>query len=765
MHKNHDILPFWIPFENLSDAFLLTESHTYETLLCNHRALTLLGFADQRNVQQQKITDFLALQFDTLYHIQSSLAVQKNISLNEIQLRKQNHDWFWASLCVSSFAYAGKSYWLWKIQDISPNKEFEYKFLRNQQQISEISQRFSMAAQIAEIGIWDMEIESGKLFWNDKMYEIYGVSPKQKVTHKFFIKLLHPEDQNILNNIIKTTIRQERDFQTEFRILRKGKIRHVRSNGKVYKDENGLIQRIIGVSLDLTEQKTAEQKLVYAKETAINMMKSRTQFVSVLSHEIRNSLQAMIGITQLLIEDNQQPEQTQRIEALKFATDNLLLLVNDILDFSKLEQGNSAFNLQDFSLLELLRSLKQTFEFKAKAKGLALEIDADREIPSILQGDPSRLSQVLTNLIGNAIKFTEKGWVGIFAEIQELTETHVSIEFSVSDTGVGIPSEKQDMIFEEFSQAHTEHKQNFGGTGLGLAISRQILLLQNSTMQVQSKEGEGSRFYFVLSFARSSLSSLPTRKTQSDYDLGGVRVLVAEDNQVNQLVISQFLKRWKAQSEIVSNGKMVLEKLKNKKYDLLLLDLQMPVLNGYETAKEIRKKYTMEELPIIALSADSWEEVEEQMQGTNINDFIRKPFAIQDFYEKIKQYTPENLFQKATEMLILPKIDFLNLRQVQALAGNEKQVLYEFVRLTSHAFEEFQTQYSEALRGENYEEFRKITHKMISTLRFLEFEVLLELIAEAKNFWDKKNSRLIKENTEKVVYWCKKGILALQSLG
>lgn len=764
MPKNHDILPFWIPFENLNDAFLLTESHTYETLLCNHRALVLLGFAEQKNIQQQKITDFLALQFDILYHIQSSLAVQKNISLNEIQLRKHNKDWFWASLCVSSFDYAGKSYWLWRIQDISANKEFEYKFLRNQQQISEISQRFSMAAQIAEIGIWDMEIESGKLFWNDKMYEIYGVSTKQKVTHKFFITLLHPEDQTILNNIIKKTIRQQSDFQTEFRILRKGEIRYVRSNGKVYKDENGLIQRIIGVSLDLTEQKTAEKKLIDAKETAINMMKARTQFVSVLSHEIRNSLQAMIGITQLLIEDNKQVEQTQRIEALKFATDNLLLLVNDILDFSKLEQGNSTIKLQDFSLLELLRSLKQTFEFKAKAKGLVLEIDADREIPAVLVGDPSRLSQVLTNLIGNAIKFTEKGWIGIFAEIKELNETEVSIEFSVSDTGVGIPTEKHDMIFEQFSQAHTDYKQNFGGTGLGLAISRQILLLQGSTMQVQSKEDEGSRFYFVLSFARSSLSSLPIRKKLSDHDLGGVRVLVAEDNQVNQLVISQFLKRWKAQSEIVSNGKVVLEKLKNKNYDLLLLDLQMPVLNGYETAKEIRKKYSPEELPIIALSADSWEEIQEQMQGTGINDFIRKPFAIQDFYEKIKQYTPESLAKSADETIILPSIDFLNLSHVQALAGNEKQVLEEFVRLTKQAFEEFQIQYPEALNGKDYEEFRKITHKMISTLRFLEFDVLLELIAEAKKFWNKKNTPLIKENTEKVIFWCKKGLVALQSL-
>lgn len=763
MHKNHDILPFWIPFEDLFDAFLLTDSHTYETLLCNHKASVLLGFADQKTIQQQKITDFLALQFDTLYHIQSSLAVQKNISLSEIRLRKQNHDWFWANLSVSSFHYEGKSYWLWRIQDISANKELEYKFLRNQQQFSEISQRFSMAAQIAEIGIWDMEIESGKLFWNDKMYDIYGVSSKQKVTHKSFIKLLYPEDQTILNNIIKTTIRQESDFQTEFRILRKGEIRHIRSNGKVYKTENGLIQRIIGVSIDLTEQKTAEQKLIDARETAIKTMKSRTQFVSVLSHEIRNSLQAMIGITQLLLEDNKQVEQTQRIEALKFATDNLLLLVDDILDFSKLEQGSSTIKLQDFSLLELLRSLKQTFEFKAKAKGLALEIDADREIPTVLMGDPSRLSQVLTNLIGNAIKFTEKGWIGIFAEIKELTETQVSIEFSVKDTGVGIPFGKQDMIFEQFSQAHTDHRQDFGGTGLGLAISRQILLLQGSTMQVQSTEGEGSRFYFVLSFARSGLTSLPTRKTQYEHNLRGVRVLVAEDNRVNQLIISQFLKRWNSQSEIVGNGKMVLERLKNTKYDLLLLDLQMPIMNGYETAKQIRQYYTSKELPIIALSADSWDEIEENLKGTGINDFIRKPFAIQDFYEKIRQYTPDN-GSKEPETMSLPEIDFLNFRQVQDLVGNEKEVLEEFVRLTSYAFEEFQVQYTEALHGKDYEEFRKITHKMISTLRFLEFAVLLELIAEAKKFWDEKDSHFIKENTEKVIFWCKKGMIALQSL-
>ena len=397
---------------------------------------------------------------------------------------------------------------------------------------------------------------------------------------------------------------------------------------------------------DLTERKRVEQVLIESKKRAEELAAQKQQFLSSMSHEIRTPLNAVIGITHFLMEEDPKPDQVDKLRTLKFSADNLLSLVNDILDHSKIESGKIIFSNERFDLYERLTGLKEIMYVKAAAKGIALKLHMDEQIPRYVKGDAVRFNQILLNIVSNGIKFTEKGSVDIYTKLLGQTKNHVELEFQVADTGIGIEKEKLQSIFETFTQANANILNTYGGTGLGLAITKNLIELQGGTIQVESELGKGSVFSFKLSFDKvnQTQQSIDDALPDKSLTLKGSKILLVEDNPINQKIASQFLNNWGAQVEVASNGRESLDKVAQKKYDLILMDIQMPEMDGYETTRAIRAiddEY-YKNIPIISLTADAFTEVRDRVLESGMTDYVTKPINPDQFLSTVsKHYKPK----------------------------------------------------------------------------------------------------------------------------
>ncbi|MGL1887043.1 MAG: response regulator [Reichenbachiella sp.] len=384
------------------------------------------------------------------------------------------------------------------------------------------------------------------------------------------------------------------------------------------------------------------RKIELAKETAEAAARSQSDFLSMISHEIRTPLNAVIGLTNYLISDEPKKDHVDDLKTLKFSAEHLHVLINDVLDYSKLDAGKIEFEYIDTDIIEVCSNIVKGQEPKAREKGVYLNFLHDEEIPKFIVCDSLRMSQILTNLVGNAIKFTNKGGVTLSLSKVMLTKKRVSIKFIVEDSGIGIPKNKQSTIFESFSQASTSTTREFGGTGLGLSITKRILDLQNTKINVFSIEGQGSRFYFTQTFQISDKQErvIETISNQTSHELSGKRILLVEDNPINVMVAKKFLSRWKIEVEVAENGQEGVEQIANNDYDLVLMDLQMPIMDGYSAAKMMRQNGV--KAPILALTASVMLDVGDKVYKCGMNDFITKPFDPNDLYNKIRIHIEES---------------------------------------------------------------------------------------------------------------------------
>lgn len=384
---------------------------------------------------------------------------------------------------------------------------------------------------------------------------------------------------------------------------------------------------------------TKNKELDRARQIAEEATKAKSQFLSMMSHEIRTPLNAIIGIVNVMAEDKSDVN-NDRALMLKKSSEHLLSLVNDVLDLNKLEAGKVELENINFELKRIVFDLKEMFEGAVKEKGLTFHIDYDSRIPEKLTGDPVRLNQVLTNLVSNAIKFTHHGGISVNCRLQQRTEQKSRILFQVLDTGIGIPLNKQEEIFNSFTQADSATTRKYGGSGLGLSISRRILQLLKSDLQLSSKTGQGSDFYFTIEFYEAGLNEKkePQNMQALLEKIKGMNVLVAEDNPMNVYVMKQFMQKWGVQVDIAENGLEVLKKLGEQQFDLVLMDIHMPMMDGMEATRKIRQDMQFQSLPIIAITATAEDEVRKEILQAGMNDYLMKPFKPDELIEKMSHY-------------------------------------------------------------------------------------------------------------------------------
>lgn len=391
---------------------------------------------------------------------------------------------------------------------------------------------------------------------------------------------------------------------------------------------------------DVTELSITHHLLYEAKRDAIDAAKAKADFLSTMSHEIRTPMNAVLGLTNLLLMENPREDQKDHLETIRFSGNNLLHIINDILDYNKIESGNLTLEHIDFNLHEMLEKLTRVLRNKADSKNVYLKVEIGEEVPEWIKGDQVRLNQVITNLIGNAIKFTSEGGVTLKLSVLEGDQERKKVRFEVIDTGIGIPKDKQKAIFERFTQAETDTTRNYGGTGLGLAICKRLTEAFESKLMLDSTPGKGSNFYFDMfvevSVSPESLESA-SNPEHIEKDLRGGKILLAEDNEINVLVIGEYLKQWNAKFEVAENGKIAVEMAQSDVYDLVLMDLQMPEMDGYEATKQIRalEDPIKSALPIYALTADAMVEIKERVMEVGMNGIFHKPFDPESVYRTL----------------------------------------------------------------------------------------------------------------------------------
>jgi PAS domain S-box-containing protein len=521
--------------------------------------------------------------------------------------------------------------------------------------------------------------------------------------------------------------------------IRDAKLTEVLFNGSVYKDEYGKVIGVVVVARDITDHNRIEKELKDARmnaesatiiaeqakdkaesatKIAEDAVRSKQQFLSNMSHEIRTPMNAIIGFTKVLLKSDLSPKQKEYLNAIKLSGDALTVLINDILDLAKVDAGKMVFEQTPFKPAASMSAMIHLFETKIQEKNLLLIKKYDDKIPRVLIGDPVRLHQIILNLVSNAVKFTSKGAITISARLLNENEEKANIEFSVTDTGIGIPEDRMEHIFENFQQATSETARLYGGTGLGLAISKQLVESQGGTITAKSKLEEGSVFSFVLPFQKTNAEvelekviNILTTKVQN------VKVLVVEDIALNQLLMKTLLDDFGFEHDIADNGKIAIEKLQNKSYDIILMDLHMPEMNGFEATEYIRNKMNSQ-IPIIALTADVTTADLNKCTDVGMNDYISKPLDEKLLYNKIIDLLKNRILIQDTP-LPAGKSKYVDLTFLNKRTKDNPELMTEMIELYLKQTPPLIKQMKQGLHDKDWDSVYTAAHKLIPSFSIM----------------------------------------------
>lgn len=518
-------------------------------------------------------------------------------------------------------------------------------------------------------------------------------------------------------------------------------------NAMLKKDEGGKPRYIRSTVFNMTDRKRYERELLLARRKAEQMAQAKATLLSTLSHEIRNPLNAINAATRLLGITPLSDKQEKYLRILASSSGTLLALVNDILDWSKIEAGKLSLEQREFDPRELISGIVNGQAARAEEKKLLLQVDIDERLPPCLLGDPVKLGQILTNLVSNALKFTEKGSVTVSVIVRSQQGDECTLGFQVRDTGIGISPDRVTAIFEEYTQANYDIGMKYGGTGLGLSISRKLLELHGSKMAVESEVGKGTRFSFDLRLKLgATVSNNAPRSEAPEQALKGLRVLVVEDSEVNTYVLTRWLERWGVVFDAVENGRQALEQLRKGGYELVLMDLHMPELDGHTALRTIRQlpEEQLRQIPVIAISASARAWQESRIKASGFTDFIGKPFDADVLLRKMALHTsrtvpnepeapapPARRAPAPAESPATPPPDF-NLARLGQRAAGDPQARAALARLAIRELEQAKPALVSALRAGARDEYERLCHGLAGTLQLLEAYALTAALRRAK---------------------------------
>jgi len=517
-----------------------------------------------------------------------------------------------------------------------------------QQKYKDLSEWYEMATDAGNIGVWHIDLETRRIAWSQRQRLLYECDPNEDFKIEQFMEMLHPDDkEGIADVITKASSGLILRSRAEFRIITpKGNLKHLEGLFRVGLDAQGKPVYMRGVDIEVTAIKAAEEKLIKAKETAEAADNAKSSFLAVMSHEIRTPLNGILGYAQLLCQTPLNHEQKNFISVIESSGQALLVILNDILDLSRIEAGKVPLEIVECDLGQLMGEIVAMFNVSARTKGLSLHLTISDNVPKHLKLDPGRVRQICTNLIGNAVKFTETGFVRVTISCpSSRSSDDVRLQIRIEDSGIGISKEAISFLFKPFSQADSSISRKFGRTGLGLVISYKLCELMNGSLSVDSRIGAGSTFTATISCEEANLQeSKPSEISaiKSSNPSSHLRILVGEDNLVNQKFLGHVLKSMNHDFIIGSNGREVVDHFKFGPYDLILMDLQMPEMSGIEATQEIRcleKASGLHRTPIIAVTADAMINTKTRCLACGIDDYISKPIHIGTLKEMISRWS------------------------------------------------------------------------------------------------------------------------------
>jgi len=522
---------------------------------------------------------------------------------------------------------------IWDVTEEKVNEEIR----------KELAEKYDLILNSTEIGVWDWDFRTNKLSWNDILYSLYEVSKEAEDVYAEYEKKLHPDDKELANkNFEKIMSGELNSYESEFRIILSDlSIRHIKAITKIEKNNDGEIIRIYGINIDISELKESQIQLMEAKEKAESANKAKSTFLANMSHEIRTPMNAILGFSEILQNNNIDERNKDYIKGIIKSGNSLLSLINDILDFSKIEANKMTLNLNTVDIKRLINDIDRIFEFTTSKKGLQYYTNIDVDIPSYLVLDEGKIKQVLINLLGNAVKFTESGTISLDVNFRFNKNDSSKLELSikVKDTGIGIPSDKLSTIFNPFEQEEDNDSRKYEGTGLGLSIVKSIVELHNGRVEVESEFGKGSTFIVIIpdvsiSLMQPNIVSNSTKNDFIQYDLSDKTILFAEDIESNRIVVKAFLKDFKVNVLFAVNGEDALEIARNNKIDLAFIDLHMPIMDGMTMAEIWTNDEFLKEIPLVALTAEVYNE-EKQADKDYFNQYLTKPVRAEEIYRAI----------------------------------------------------------------------------------------------------------------------------------
>ncbi|WP_177419592.1 ATP-binding protein [endosymbiont of Lamellibrachia barhami] len=649
--------------ENVADIFLLLDSDTGRILSINQAAVDATGYSRNELVGSlvwdlgQVIEESCWVDFVKQLSNGKSLVFESSINIS-------GGDAFLAEIRASHLAFEGNTYVMAVISNITDRRRNE-AFLRKSEE------RFQSSLAFANIGTWDWEISTGSFYWSDKIAPLLGYEKGSlEASYENFLAAVHLGDRKRVQRAITDCIERGVAYSIEHRVVWPDETVHwLHERGDVKRDTEGNAVRMLCVVQDISDQKQAlieqnysktmledqtrnlahiAEELERSQAKAEEANRAKSVFLAVMSHEIRTPMNAIIGMTHLALQTKLYAKQHNYIEKVQISAESLLGVINDILDFSKIEANKLDMEKTDFRLEDVLMNLSNLVGPKAREKGVELMFQSGSDVPTALVGDPLRLGQILANLGNNAMKFTESGGeLLVSVELNEENDDTVLLHFSVRDTGIGMTEEQQAGLFQPFSQADSSTTRKYGGTGLGLAITKKLTEMMDGRIWVESEYGVGSTFHVIVRFEKQQDQPFQRRPIITELQAGvgdaiaslrGARVLLVEDNEINRELAVELLVNNCLSVEVACNGVEALEMLEKASFDGVLMDCQMPVMDGYTTCRRIREHDSFKDLPVIAMTANAMVGDQEKALDAGMNDHIAKPIDVNKMLNTLAEW-------------------------------------------------------------------------------------------------------------------------------